>query len=98
MNNDVETCLVIDVMLVLRKLSFSPIKTFKELADKFCSYVSKKADAQNIKRIDMVFDSYFEKSLKCTKHQRRCTSDSIPFYVINDKIKFPKRAGTFWGL
>lgn len=98
MNKDGETCLVIDVMLVLRKLSFSPMKTFKELADKFCSYVSKKAAVQNTKRIDMVFDSYFEKSLKSTEHQRRCTSDSIPFHVINDKIKFPKQADTFWGL
>lgn len=70
MNKDVETCLVIDVMLVIRKMWRGSVK-FKDLADKFCLYLINKANVQNTTAIVLVFDSYFEKSLKSSEHQRR---------------------------
>ena len=92
-----ETCLIIDVMLLLRKITWKGNNTFKDLINNFCNTVLHKASSMNVKRIDLVFDSYFQNSIKSSEHQRRSKTSSIEYNSINETIILPKQEDTFWG-
>ncbi|OXU18366.1 hypothetical protein TSAR_009882 [Trichomalopsis sarcophagae] len=95
--NDANTCLVIDVMLVMRLLKWKGCKNIRDLADNFCKFVYKQKSKQQTKRIDFVFDSYEDKSLKSIEHIRRCKSDVIVYNSITDYTPLPKQEDKFWG-
>lgn len=56
-------CLMVDVMMSLRKLKWKNMKTFEDLATAFCNMIGTTLKRQLI-RIDFVFDSYLEMSPK----------------------------------
>ena len=91
------TCVIIDVMLVMRKISWKGKSTFVDLAVSLCQYVKNKLDVNITKRIDFVFDSYFENSIKSSERLRRCHSHCITYNNINDNTALPKEEKKFWG-
>lgn len=90
------TCLIIDVMLVLRKIGFKNSRHFKDLADNFCKYVFNQSMIHNTKRIDFIFDSYFSYSIKSSEHLRRTKSESINYCTISEETFVPKQEEKFW--
>ena len=88
--NDVETCLVIDVMLMLRAIRWTKLNTFQDLALTFCKQELHKYSLQNIQRIDFVFDSYFPCSPKSSEHIRRSNTQATPFGGISKLANLPK--------
>lgn len=96
-NNETDICLVIDVMLLLRRVNWKDIVMFSDVAKSFCTYMLRKASHLKTKRIDFVFDSYFQQSLKSTEHQRRSKKESIDYHSIDYTTKLPKQAEKFWG-
>lgn len=95
--NDFQTCLVVDVMLVMRILSWKEAHTFQDIAKKFCKFIKDRTILQNITRIDFIFDSYFEQSIKSSERQRRRKSECIIFNTISELVPLPKQADKFWG-
>lgn len=95
--NDIDTCLVVDVMIVMRLLKWNGCKNFRDLAENFCKFVCNQKCKQQTKRIDFVFDSYEEKSLKSSEHIRRCKSDVIVYNNITHNTPLPKQEQKFWG-
>lgn len=63
MDKDVETCFVIVVMLVVRKM-WKGCAKFKDLADKFHQDVMNEANVYNTTAIIVVFDSYSKKIIE----------------------------------
>ena len=55
-----------------------------------------KAVAQNTKRIDFIYDSYFEASIKSSERMRRRKSDCIVYNNIAENVSLPKQEETFW--
>lgn len=90
-------CLIVDVMLVMRKIGWKGKKTFEDLAISLNQYVQNKIDVQATKRIDFIFDSYFENSPKSSERLRRCQSSCIIFNDINEATALPKEEDKFWG-
>ena len=84
-------------MLVIRTLSWKDLTTFQDLAKTFCKFVRNKAGSQNTMRIDFIFDSYFEKSIKSSERLRRRKSECIIYNNINESIPLPKETDKFWG-
>lgn len=95
--NQVETCTVIDVMLVMRTISWKNLSTFGDVANEFCKIVKNKATSQNTTRLDFIFDSYFEKSIKSSERLRRRKSECIIYNNITVTSPLPKQTDTFWG-
>lgn len=98
MDFEENTCLLIDTMLVVRRFGWKKKETFGDLAKKFCTLVLQKANLHNTLRIDLIFDSYFERSIKSSEHERRGTSDYKFFSEINENTELPtKYESKFWG-
>ena len=97
LNNDMDACLVIDVMLVLRKFSWKRLNTFGDLVKSFSIFVKNKAMTYKSSRIDLVFDSYFEKLIKSSEHLRRRKLESIQYNSIAEDTRLPKQEDKFWG-
>lgn len=95
-DNETDTCLVIDVLLMLRRIGWKGLTTFNELAFKFCQCVLK-VISQNTKRIDFIFYSYLEGSLKAVERSRRYKPNSIIYHNITGNTTLPKQEGKFWG-
>ena len=55
---------IVDTMIICRKVDWNNCTNFGSFAEKFCSIVSLNQRYSSIERIDFVFDDYFEKSLK----------------------------------
>ena len=89
-------CLIVDVMIVCRKLQLKSLKTFKDFAIAFCNVIKNNFNSYVITRIDFVFDSYFEFSPKSVERQKRYGTDSINLHIINDEIKIPIQQDKFW--
>lgn len=89
---ETETCLVVDIMYVLRKFSWKTNKnivTFQDLCKAVCNYVYDRGTEHfNIKRVDFVFDSYFENSLKSSEHERRHKKDPVCLNEIDDSTRY----------
>lgn len=96
-NNNIETALVVDVMLIMRKIPWGKLTNFNDLAEQFCTFVNHNALLQNTKRIDFVFDSYFDTSIKSFEYLRRENSSSLNLYsAITGETLLPKQADKFW--
>lgn len=95
--SDFSTVLLIDVMLVMRKLSWTKSTKFNDVAINFCEFVNHKASLHNTKRIDFVFDSYFRNSIKSSEHVRRKSSESLILYHdLSGETPLPKQIDKFW--
>ena len=97
LSNYLTMSLLIDVMLVVRKLSWKGKTTFGELAQNFIQFLKNQANLMKISRIDLIFDSYFERSIKSSEHERRRKSDSIKYNAITENTILPKQEDKFWG-
>ena len=92
-----EMAMTVDVMLTCRKIVSKNINTFKDYANIFCSIVQSKKRYGYIKRLDFIFDDYFENSIKtCERIRRAGGSEPLPLFNINDHTPFPKQMDKFW--
>lgn len=94
--SDRQTCLVVDVMLILRKIPWKDLHTFQELAKSFCASVLSRASLLITKRIDFVFDSYFKKSIKSWEHARRTKTEVIYYQNLSADRVLPAQEDKFW--
>lgn len=88
------TVTIIDVMAGLRRMRVSQMNTFGELCDKFLevSY----GLSRNSKRVDFIFDTYIEGSVKDSERTRRCSSSPIDLYGIGTGTQLPVTMDAFW--
>ena len=59
----------------LRRLRLAPMKTFHDLSTHFLEYIL--GISSNSNRVDFVFDTYFEGSIKDSERVRRCKCSPI---------------------
>jgi len=84
-----QTCYIVDVMANIRKLQEKKCKNFQDFCNAFLGLVT--ASRKAATRIDLVFDSYMEKSLKDYKHQRRERKSPIEVHKVSGETLYPKK-------
>lgn len=88
--------IIVDVMLICRKINWNGLNSFKDFAVAITKHVTSSMPADcKITRIDFIFDAYFNFSLKSTERLRR-GADSITIHRIDENVPLPKQEKKFW--
>ena len=92
----ISTGYIVDVMANVRKIkaNVKEEKTFEKLVQNFLSYVQNKA--QGGSRIDLVFDSYIEMTIKDSERQKRSRTPAVELNKIERTTPLPIQMETFW--
>ena len=84
-------------MLIMRLLSWKEAFTFLDIAKNFCKFIKDITISLNVTRIDFIFDSYLEQSIKSCERLRRRQSDCISYNSIHESVPLPIQPEKFWG-
>ena len=90
------TVYLIDVMANVRKIraNAKETKTFGEFVHSFLTYIQN--IAKRASRIDFVFDSYIDKTIKDSERQKRAKTSAIELSKIDRQTPLPIQMETFW--
>ena len=91
---DMPTGYIVDVMANVRKLKTSSMSTFGELCNQFLSMVF--GVCKNASRIDFIFDSYIEGSVKDSERLRRTQKTPVLYSNIALESKLARDMDSFW--
>lgn len=87
--------LTLDGMVILRQIKLQTFpQTFGELAAVVLDIIVKKAVAEDVRRVDVVWDTYPEVSIKSCEHGRGMTTVGVQlFHLTSEKQRVPKNIG-----
>lgn len=88
------TTYIVDMMANVRKLKTKSCSTFGDFSDTVLDYVWKSASAAN--RLDIIFDSYNDRSVKDSERKRRQVTLPIELTAINRETPLPVEMDRFW--
>lgn len=83
------------MMATVQKMKTKHLKTFGDFCDAALNYV--KISAKYANRIDLVFDSYINKSMKHSARKRRQNTSPIELSKIKEETPLPVETDKFWG-
>ena len=92
--DNVHTTFIADMMANVRKMNAKEANTFGELCVNTLNYIHNAAKGAN--RIDLMFDSYMEMSIKDSERKRRQTIAPIELNMINLETPLPVEMNRFW--
>ena len=92
--DNVHTTFIADMMANVRKMNAKEANTFGESCVNTLNYIHNAAKDAN--RIDLVFDSYVEMSIKDSERKRRQTIAPIELNMINLETPLPVEMNRFW--
>ena len=90
----VKTASIVDVMCCLRQMNTSTFKTFGDLCARFLQMAY--GLSKHSSRIDFIFDTYVEGSVKDSERQRRLRCSPIDLNVICEETPLPVSMDSFW--
>lgn len=90
----VQTGYILDVMAALRRIGAKQHANFGQFTDALLKYT--KMSAKYAQRIDFVFDSYQEKSIKDSERRRREKTAPIELHDIKRETPVPADMDRFW--
>ena len=90
----IRTTYLVDVMANIRKIRIKGLRTFADFCSSFLNMLL--AICKNATRIDLVFDSYKEGSVKDTERSRRSTMKPIEISMIAEDTPLPVNMDAFW--
>jgi hypothetical protein len=88
------TAYLVDMMANVRKVGLKDLSTFADLCKSVISMIRK--NAVNADRIDLVFDSYEEGTIKDAERERRNKTHPIEVATIDSKTALPVEMDRFW--
>lgn len=93
-DSELQTACIADVMANIRKIKTKDIQTFGEFCEQFLDYIS--AVGRGPDRLDLVFDSYVEGSIKDSERNRRRDKAPIEMNYIHYDTPLPVEMDRFW--
>ena len=90
----INTASIIDVMGGLRRISLSKVKTFGEFCSQFLNVTY--GICRYSERIDFVFDTYIDGSVKESERIRRYSCTPIDLNEVNAETQLPVHMDSFW--
>ena len=91
---ELDTAVIVDVMACLRKVRTKNVLNFQELVKVFVSMTLN--CIANPTRVDYVFDSYFEQSIKESERERRASQTPIELTSVSGDRSLPADMNKFW--
>ena len=88
-----ETALAVDFMSMVRRMKFTEMSVFLDLFSATWRKVKGICDYQ---RIDVVFDSYVERSLKDCERKRRSSLHPLEYTSLENDTRIPVQSDRFW--
>lgn len=88
-----DTAVIVDFISQIRQLRTKDMLTLKNIFDQLWTNTS---NYKLIKRVDFVFDSYIEQSLKEGERERLRNADPIELIKIKQKTLIPVQIDRFW--
>ena len=85
---------IVDVMAHLRCMRLANLNTFGDLCTHFLGYVH--SLSHNANRIDFVFDTYIDASVKDGERARRCNCSPIDLNNVSPETPLPETMESFW--
>ena len=85
---------IVDVMANVRKIKQKASSHFGEFCDSFLRFIQ--SSAKGASRIDFVFDSYIDKSIKNSERQRREKKSPIEVHDVRRETPIPQEMDRFW--
>ena len=85
---------IVDVMAHLRCMRLANLNTFGDLCTHFLGYVH--SLSHNANRIDFVFDTYIDASVKDGERARRCNCSPIDLNNVSPETPLPVTMESFW--
>ena len=92
--SELQSACIADVMANIRKIKTKGMKTFGEFCEQFLDYIF--AVVQKPDRLDLVFDSYVESSIKDSERSRRQNKAPIEMNYISCDTPLPVEMDRFW--
>ena len=90
------TACLVDVMANVRKIKTKTreTKTFGEFVHNFLNFV--KNSAHGASRVDLVFDSYLDKTIKDSERKRRARTSAVELNKVERETPLPVQIEKFW--
>ena len=88
------TTAMVDVTAHLRRMQLANLNTFGDLCTDFLDYVH--SLSHNANRIDFVFDTYIDDSVKDTERGRKCNCSPIDLNDVSPETPLPVTMESFW--
>uniref|UniRef100_A0ABD2W9L6 Uncharacterized protein n=1 Tax=Trichogramma kaykai TaxID=54128 RepID=A0ABD2W9L6_9HYME len=89
MDSNEDTCLLVDVMSIAKEINFKAGNKFKDFAMKLCNLILLRATSKT-KKIDFVFNSYFDYSIRSSIFKRKFHSGTVVYNAIGSTTNVPK--------
>ena len=96
--SELKTTAIMDSMSQVRKIPDEKIKLkLKKMSDIFESGLSSILSTVNVERVDIVYDSYLESSIKeCERMRRRSKCQPLEFIGLTEDSPIPTQLDRFW--
>ena len=88
-----KTALIVDFMSIVRKINTTQCQIFKDILEKLWSIIYNSCTFQ---RLDIIYDSYIEQSIKFSERQRRAVTNDILVSNIECSSYIPSQFEKFW--
>ena len=92
--SSLKTGCIVDVMANVRKIKVNDMDDFGEFCDGMMQLVQHASKGAS--RIDLVFDSYLDRSIKDSERQKRETKTPIDLMEMDRKTPIPVQMDRFW--
>ena len=86
-----ETVHILDGMAIVQMMKSAGASTFGELASKYYTAITAPLAQSSCKEVHMVFNQYWETSIKGGERSRRGSSSSLEVYIHDPSTPIPKQ-------
>ena len=93
-SKDMQVGYIVDVMANVRKMIAKEFTNFGEFSGGIVDYIQRSAKGSD--RIDYIFDSYFDFSIKNSERRRRETISPIELNAVSEDTSLPIQMKQFW--
>ena len=90
-----ETVHILDGMAIVQMMKSAGASTFGELASKYYTAITAPLTQSSCKEVHMVFDQYWETSIKGGERSRRGSSSSLEVYIHGPSTPIPKQCAKY---
>lgn len=95
LSSSLETISIIDGMAMVQMLKSAGAGTFGELATKYFTSITAPLSQSNCDEVHIIFDQYWETSIKGGERQRRGSTSSLEVYIHGPSTPIPKQWGKY---
>ena len=87
----IPTAFVIDAMALVQVMKSASSASFGQMADQYCTHITRMLSQSSCSRVDVVFDQYRKQSIKEGERHKRGQTSSLEVKIYSDSTPIPKQ-------